>query len=339
MSSTYYGGNTDRHVELIQAKLQHESYHKTILWSFLNERGYIEPMPIGLKKIMETKVNEADGGLMSFNEEEFDVYSVRLEQKNYKVLLIGKTLSFGRRELQAWLNSSTPIGKDTTLKDVAIAEYQQKLYLQLDGFAAYGTNMRYTAEVDRWAGTDTITGIFNGFTTSGAGADEDNNVNAAYDYQQTLNNFKTDLREAGFDATGFWVFSSIATKDDVDGGSANHRIATYNFATELGACLAKPEILGWFDSPSFTDYAATANKIAMIPEIPGAMANISQEGEQEPRSKPFKIYQEPIQVYLPYGGNADLGGRTYIQIYTALAWAQTNTDAVVHSGALTFTAP
>ena len=70
------------------------------------------------------------------------------------------------------------------------------------------------------------------------------------------------------------------------------------------------------------------------------MANPSPGGEeQQQRSSPFTIYQEPIQVYRPYGGQPDKRGRTYVTVYTAFAWAQTNTDAIVRSGSLTFTSP
>jgi len=338
MSTYFTKGLSDRQVEYIQTRLRYESYYKTIGYSWMYNYGYIKPMPIGLKEVKEFILKETEAGDMGFTPEAFRSYTAVLEGKEYKVLLIGKILEFGKRDIQAWMNNSSNIGKETTLEAATIAEFQQKLYLQMDGFTFWGTNMKEAVATNPWKGTNEITGMFNGFTTFGAGADEDNNVNAAYDYYISMNNAVEDLRNEGFEADSYTVFSSIPTKKDCDGNSANHRLATYGFETELKAILAKPEIKRWKDSPACVDYATTANRMCVVPNIK-VKANVLGSDQQMDRSTPFCIYQEPIQVEPLYGGTWDKRLKRSVVVYTALAWAQTNTKAIVRSGDLTFTAP
>jgi hypothetical protein len=163
-------------------------------------------------------------------------------------------------------------------------------------------------------------------------------MNAAYDYYLTMNNYIEDLRNEGFEAEDYTVFSSIATKNDVDGGSANHRLATYGFETELKAILAKPEISKWKDSPAMVPNTTTVNRLCVVPNIK-VKANVLGSSSQKDRSTPFCIYQEPIQVESLYGGTWDKNLKRSVVVYTALAWAQTNAKAIVRSANLTFTAP
>lgn len=329
---------SDRQVEYIQGRLRYESYRKTLGYSWMKRFGYIKPLPVGLKEIMEYKIKETEPGDMGFTPEAFRVLTIQLEDKSYKVLLIGRELEFGLRDIQAWTNNTSNIGKETSLEQSSIAEFQQKLYLQLDGFVFWGTNMRDAVATNPWKGTDEITGFFNGFTvgaTTGAGAGEDNNVKDAYDYYITVNNFVEDLRNAGYEADKYTIFSSINVKNDADGGTINHRIATYGFETELKAVLAKPEVFGWYDSPACVDYAQTGYRMAIVPNIM-AKANILGSIEQKDRSTPFCIYQEPIQVVPLYGGTIQRGLKRSVVIYTAMAWAQTNPTAVMRSGTLAF---
>jgi len=338
MSSTYYSkGLSDRQTEYIQSRLRYESYYRTIGYSWMKRFGYIKPMPVGLKEVKEYIINKTEAGDMGFSPEVFRSYTARLEGKDYKVLLIGKILEFSKRDIQAWVNNSSTIGKETTLEAATIAEFQQKLYLQLDGFTFYGTNMREAVATNPWHATNEITGMLNGFTTAGAGADEDNNVNAAYDYYITMNNYVEDLRNEGFEADSYTVFSSIATKKDCDGNTSNHRLATYGFETELKAILSKPEIARWMDSPACVPYSTTTNRLCVVPNI-NVKANELGSEQQKDRSTPFCIYQEPIQVESLYGGTWDKNLKRSVVIYTALAWAQTNPEAIVRSGDLTFTA-
>ena len=104
--STYYGVHTDRMVEYIQAGLRYDSYWKTKMYSLARKMGWIENMPVGLKEVIETKVNKMSSGIMSYTEENFKEGKVRLEKKTYNVMLIGKTFPFGRRERQAWANAT-----------------------------------------------------------------------------------------------------------------------------------------------------------------------------------------------------------------------------------------
>lgn len=335
---TTYPVISDRQVEYIQSRLRYESYRKTLGYSWMKNFGYIKPLPPGLKEVIDYKIKETEPGDMGFSPEEFRVLTVQLESGTYKVLLIGRELQFALRDIQAWTNNSSKIGKETSLEQSAIAEFQQKLYLQLDGFVFWGTNMRDAVATNPWKGTNEITGFFNGFTAFGAGADEDNNVNAAYDFYISINNAVEDLRNAGYEADTYTIFSSITTKNNADGGGSNHRIGTYGFETELKACLAKPEVFGWYDSPACVDYATTAHRMAVVPNIM-AKANELGSMEQKDRSTPFCIYQEPIQVVPLYGGTIQRGLKRSVVVYTALAWAQTNSDAAVRSGTLTFTAP
>lgn len=336
--STIYGKMSDRQVEYVQSRLRYESYYKTWGYSWMQKYGYIQPMPAGVKEVMEHKILETEAANMGKDVEEFRDLKIQIEQKTYNVILLGRVLEFGLRDIQAWANSSTPIGKETSLETATIAEFQQKLYLQLDGFVFWGTNMAKAASTDRWKGTDEITGMFNGFTAFGAGADEDNNVNAAMDYYLSVNNAVDDLVDDGYEADSYTIFSSRPTRHDCDGGTSNHRNTTAGFKTELREVLAKPEVDRWIASPSCLDYAGTANRMVVVPNIMNK-ANVLGSTEQLDRTPPFAIYEEPIHVIPLYGGNLADGMKRKVAIYTALAWAQTNTDAVVRSGSLTFTAP
>lgn len=336
--SSIYGKMTDRQVEYIQGRLRYESYYKTWGYSWMRNYGYIKPMPEGVKELIEVKVKETEPGNMAKDPEEFTDLTIQVEKKSYKVLLIGRTLEFGLRDLQAWVNNSSNIGKNTSLEAVSIAEFQQKLYLQLDGFVFWGTNMREAVATDPWKGTDEIKGIFNGFTAFGAGADEDNNVNAAMDYYLSINNAVDDLVEEGYEADSYTLFSTRAVRNDCDGGTVNHRNTTAGFKTELREALAKPEVALWIATPGAKDYAGTANKLAVLPNIMNK-ANKLGSVEQFDRGSPFTLYEEPIHVVPLYGGSLVDGLKRKVVVYTALAWGQSNAKSIVHSGNLTFTAP
>lgn len=329
---------SDRQVEYIQSRLRYESYYKTWGYSWMRKYGYIQPMPEGVKEIMEHVIKDTEPANMGKDVEEFRDLKVQIEKKTYKVILLGRVLEFGLRDIQAWANSSTPIGKETSLEQATIAEFQQKLYLQMDGFVFWGTNMREAVATDVWKGTNEITGMFNGFTAFGAGADEDDNVYAAMDYYLSVNNGVDDLVDDGYEADSYTIFSSRATKNDCDGGSANHKNTTAGFKTELRELLAKPEVDRWIASPACLDYAKTANRMVIVPNIMNK-ANVLGSEEQIDRGPPFAIYEEPIHVTPLYGGNLADGLKRKVAIYTALAWGKTNTDAIVRSGDLTFTDP
>lgn len=334
---TTWAQMSDRQVEYIQGRLRYQSYYKTLGYSWMKKYGYIKPLPPGLKEVLEYKILQTEPGDMGFTPEVFRVLTIQVKDYSWKVLLIGKEISFGLRDIQAWVNNTSNIGKETSMEQSAIMEYQQKMYLQLDGFVFWGTNMSKAVATDPWHATNEITGLFNGFTAFGAGAGEDNYVDAAYDYYISLNNAIADLRNNGYEADQYTVFSSIDTKNDCDGGTANHRIGTYGFETELKACLAKPNIFGWYDSPATVDYAGTSDRIVIVPNIM-SKANELGSMQQKDRSTPFCIYQEPIQVVPLYGGNVQRGLKRSVVVYTALAWAQTNPLAVERSGDLSFTA-
>lgn len=329
---------TDRQVEYIQGRLRYESYYKTWGYSWMRKYGYIKPMPPGIKELIEPVLKKTEPANMAKDVEEFRDLKIQMEKKEYKVILLGRVLEFGLRDIQAWNNSSTPIGKETSLEAATIAEFQQKLYLQMDGFVFWGTNMKDAVATDPWTGTDEITGLFNGFTAFGAGADEDNNVNAALDYYLSINNGVDDLVAEGFEADSYTLFSSRATRHDCDGGTTNHRNTTAGFKTELRECLAKPELDRWIASPACVNYVGTTNRMAIVPNI-NNKANVLGSENQIDRGSPFTIYEEPIHVIPLYGGNLADGLKRKVAIYTALAWAQTNTKAVVRSGDLVFTAP
>ena len=86
--SSYYGQLTDRQIEFIQAKLRYESYHKTWGYSWMQEYGYIKPMPPGLQSIIETKILETVPANMGKDVEEFRDLKIRLEKKDYDVILL-----------------------------------------------------------------------------------------------------------------------------------------------------------------------------------------------------------------------------------------------------------
>ena len=336
--SSYYGQLTDRQVEYIQTRLRYESYYKTWGYSWMQKYGYIKPMPPGLQEIIETKILETVPANMGKDVEEFRDLKIRLEKKEYKVILLGRVLEFGIRELQAWTNSSTPVGKETTLEAASIAEFQQVLYQQMDGFTFWGTNMAKAVATDPWVGTNEITGMFNGFTAFGAGAGSDNNVNAAMDYYLSINNAVDALVGYGYEAEDYTIFSSRPTRADCDGGTANHRNITAGFKTELREVLAKPEVDRWIASPACKDYVGTVNRMCVVPNIMNK-ANTLGSLEQRDRSTPFTLYEEPIHVIPLYGGNLADGLKRKVAIYTALAWGQTNPKAIARSGDLVFTAP
>lgn len=334
--SIQYGKMTDRQVEYVQGRLRYESYYKTWGYSWMQRNGYIKPMPPGIKELIEPVIKKTAPANMAKDVEEFRDLKIRMEKKTYNVILLGRVLEFGLRDIQAWENSSTPIGKETTFEQASIAEFQQQLYLQMDGFVFWGTNMRDAVATDPWVGTDEITGMFNGFTAFAAGADEDDNVSAALDYYLSINNAIDDLVDDGFEADSYTIFSSRAVKHDVDGGTTNHRNTTAGFKTEFREVLAKPDVDRWISSPACLDYAQTANRMAVVPNIMN-QANVLGSENQIDRGSPFAIYEEPIHVIPLYGGNLADGLKRKVAIYTALAWAQTNTEAIVRSGNLSFT--
>jgi len=328
---------SDRQVEYIQSRLRYESYYKTWGYSWMKNNGYILPMPEGILEVMEHVIQETEPANMTKDVEEFRDLKIQIKKQTYNVILLGRVLEFGLRDIQAWMNSSAPIGKETSLEQATIAEFQQKLYLQLDGFTFWGTNMRDAVATDIWKGTDEITGMFNGFTAFGAGAGEDNYVDAAMDYYISVNNAVDDLVDAGYEADSYTIFSSRAVKNDCDGGTTNHRNTTAGFKTELREVLAKPEVDRWIASPACLDYAQTANRMVVVPNIMNK-ANVLGSENQIDRGSPFAIYEEPIHVVPLYGGNLADGLKRKVAIYTALAFAQTNTNAIVRSGTLYFTA-
>lgn len=336
MSTTYGEGLSERQYEWVQTVLQHESYWRTWGWSWMHKYGYIKPMPLGIIKLIETTVKETEAANMAKDPEEFRDLKIKLKVGDYEVILLGRTLTFGLRELQAWKNNTSRIGQNTSLEEATMAEFQQKLYLQLDGFTFWGTNMRHAVATDPWKGTNEITGMFNGFSTTAGGAGDDNNMFSAMDYYLTINNLIDDLVEDGFEADDYTIFSSRQTRHDADGGGTNHRNTVAGFKTELRECLAKADVARWIASPSCREYANTINRMVVVPNIENK-ANKVEGGEQFNRGPPFKIYQEPIRVIPLYGGGMVEGLKRKVTVYTALAWAQTNTKSIRHTGNLVFT--
>ena len=336
--SAIYGKMTDRQVEYIQSRLRYESYYKTWGYSWMRKYGYIKPMPAGIKELIEPVLLKTEPANMGKDVEEFRDLKIQMKKKEYKVILLGRVLEFGLRDIQAWANSSTPIGKETSLEAATIAEFQQKLYLQMDGFTFWGTNMRDAVPTDPWTGTNEVTGLFNGFTAFGGGAGGDDNVNAAMDYYLTINNGVDNLVNAGYEADSYTIFSTRAVRHDADGGTANHRNTTAGFKTELRECLAKAEVNRWIASPACLNYAQDIQRMVILPNIDNK-ANVLGSENQIDRGSPFTIYEEPIHVIPLYGGNLADGLKRKVAIYTALAWAQTNEEAVYRTGHLTFTAP
>lgn len=333
-----YSKMSDRQVEYIQTKLRNESYWKTWGYSWLRNFGYVEPMPLGVKEIIELKIKETEPANLAKDVEEFRDLTIQTEKGSFDVMLLGRTLSFGLRDIQAWTNSSTRLGKSTSLEQSTIMEFQQKLYRQIDGYVFWGTNMRDAVATDPWKGTNEVTGMFNGFTAFGAGAGEDNNVNAALDYYLSINTAVDTLVDAGYEADQYTIFSSRAVRSDCDGGSANHRNTVAGFKTELREVEAKPEVARWIASPACLNYDQDLNRMAVVPNI---MTKAIKHGklDQDDRSRPFTFYEEPIHVIPLFGGNLGEGLKRKVVVYTALAWGQSNIESIVRSGNIVFTPP
>jgi len=157
---------------------------------------------------------------------------------------------------------------------------------QVDQFLAWGDSMKDPVDaLDKFQGTDTFTGIFNGGTTLDAGKDSDNNVTAEGDYLYTLGKMKKALKAAAHEQAEYLILSDLDTELQCD-------IATNHFYANVGVSeyqrvLEKKWIQDWMSSVNFIDSTEAKYRMALIAPKANPATAIGQKGI----SNNFELYQ------------------------------------------------
>ena len=157
---------------------------------------------------------------------------------------------------------------------------------QVDQFLAWGDSMKDPVDaLDKFQGTGTFTGIFNGGTELGAGKTAgDDDVAEEGDYLYTLGKYRAALRKAAHEQAEYLVLSDIDTQLECD-------IATAHFYDTVGVSeyqrvLEKKWVQRWMDSVNFSD-VDDAHRIAMVAPKANPATAIGQKGI----ANNFELYQ------------------------------------------------
>jgi hypothetical protein len=203
---------------------------------------------------------------------------------------------------------------------------------QVDQFLSWGDNMKDPVDaLDKFRGTSTFTGIFNGGTTLAAGKGADNDVTDEGDYLYTLAQYRKALRNAGHEQASYLVLSDVDTEVEAD-VATNHFYSTVG-VSEYQRVLEKKWVQDWMSSPNFIDNAGTGYRIAMI--APKQMNdNVMPKGI----NNNFELYQGYNFETTPLH-NGGLSSEGYYE--WLIEWSgrlvEYNPTAIQRSGTLTIT--
>jgi len=157
---------------------------------------------------------------------------------------------------------------------------------QVDQFLAWGDEMKDPVDaLDKFEGTGTFTGIFNGGTLLAAGKDNDNHVEAEGDILNTLGKYRKAMRKAAHEQAEYLVLSDLDTESETD-IATNHFYSTVG-VSEYQRVLEKKWVQDWMSSANFIDNSEVKYRIAMIAPKANPATALAQKGI----ANNFELYQ------------------------------------------------
>lgn len=317
-----------RQVEQIEKSLQYESFYRTYGYAFFQEHGLIDPVGEGLSQVETTVFKKMKPGRISYGLQNLPDAVVRLDTVDSKIATIGTKVVVNQQHVDAWINNTANIASGTTLPNVMIAEQIQTLFNQVDGFIFWGSAYRSELQRDagKWEGSAEFTGMFNAFTSKGAGAGSDNNVTAAGDYDATIDSFLISLQDNGWDSDQYWIFSDNLTWQA--SGKGNNYSST-NLTNERNRVIQRTDVAAWLHSPNM--YDGTNSRILVTSPSSSKTAK-----ERKSRTRPYRLLEGyKFRVFPLFGGGLDANLNYQIAIIWSGVLEKTHDTAIYRSGNLT----
>jgi len=203
---------------------------------------------------------------------------------------------------------------------------------QVDQFLAWGDEMKDPVDaLDKFRGTGTFTGIFNGGTTIAAGKTGDDDVAEEGDYLYTAAQMRKAMRTAGHEQAQYLMLSDLETEIQGDIAS-NHFYSTVG-VSEMQRLLEKKWVQDWMGSANFVDVTEAKYRMAMI--APKQMNdNVMPKGI----NNNFELYQGYNFETTPLH-NGGLSSEGYYEwlIEWSGRFVEYNSTAIQRSGTLTLT--
>jgi len=319
-----------RQVEQIEKSLQFESFYRTWGYSYLAGHGLIDPVGEGLSQVESTVFNKMKPGRISFGTQNLPDGVAKLTTVDTKIAIIGTKIIINKQHVDAWLNNTSGIASGTTLPTQMIAEQIQTLFNQVDAFIfwgdAYRTDLNVSRDQEPWRGAGEFTGMFNAFTSKGAGAGSDNNTSAAGDYVATVDSFIVSLKENGWDADQYFIFSDPLTWQAA--GKSNNFSST-TLTTERDRVIQRPDVAKWIMTPNAYDGTNSRFIVTSPMSSMGAKPRAS-------RTKPYRLLEGyKFRVFPLFGGGMDANMNFQIAILWSGHLEKTHDTALFRSGNLT----
>ena len=253
-----YSGLVPEQLEVIQQKIMHASYNRTKFLSFFKHNDLIKNVGKGVINYKTTKWEKAPPGQVSRGFSDLPDSGPKQSQISTVLCDLATKVVIPVTDIHAW-QSTNRVGEGDYMTK-AINLQILSLTNQVDQFLAHGDDMKTPLGGDRNAAKGKFTGIFNGFTALAAGDGLDNDVSAAGDYMSTVAAYIRALKEAGFEADKYTVFSDVATWHGAQEG--NNIYTSGRPVTELTIVKERPDIHNWFDTVNAQN-ASSESQIAV----------------------------------------------------------------------------
>lgn len=321
-----YRALTDRQVEYLEKQIQLESYIRTRMYSYFKTNKLISNVGPGLDEAITTILRKMKPGQISMGVQSLPDSHMRLDPITTKMCILGTVIVANVKDVDAWRHNSGAIGKNTNLISLAVAEQIQELYDMIDRFCFYGDDIQNPLDLDDMVGAGAFTGVMNGFTAFQYGGDDD--VTAAGDYIGVCDQAIKALKQGGWDADQYYIFSDL---DTWNAAAAGNNFYATSALIERDRVIERADIRSWQASANAYDNAGTAYRMAIMSPQPSA----ASKGQLK-RTKPHRLLQGyDFKVFPLYNGGLDRQLNYNIAIVHSLAIEETHPTSIQRTNSLT----
>lgn len=247
------------------------------LYNFFKANGIKTAIGKGVDRFTYLEAKEPEGGMLTDSIHNYNTVAPYWAEQTTGLDYLVARVVLSRGDVDKYKNGNW-------LRGDLIADTMNmlmpKMINQMDQLLAWGDEYQDTVDLEVFAASGEITGIFNGGTAYGAGLDGDDDMQTAQDYIDTVNGMINALKTAHHHLDQYLILSDLTTERYSK--NENQFYSTVGI-TEHQRILEMKAVKDWIASENFIDNSAVKYRMAMLAptQKQGAIAGKGPQGNFE----------------------------------------------------------
>jgi len=228
------------------------------LYNFFKANGIKTAIGKGVDRFTYLEAKEPEGGMLTDSIHNYNTVAPYWEEKTTGLDYLVARVVLSRGDVDKYKNGNW-------LRGDLIADTMNmvmpKMINQMDQLLAWGDEYQDTVDLEVFAASGEITGIFNGGTAYGAGLLGGNDMQTAQDYIDTVNGMINALKTAHHHLDQYLILSDLTTERYSK--NENQFYSTVGI-TEHQRILEMKAVRDWIASENFIDNSGVKYRMVMI---------------------------------------------------------------------------